>query len=272
MNEKPIGVFDSGLGGLTVVRELLRVLPGEDIVYFGDTGRIPYGTRSNETIQKYTRQDVSFLLRQDVKMVIAACGTVSSVAQNVTDTLPVPFTGVTVPAAKAAAVASKNGVIGALGTNATIGSGAYERIIKSVRPTARVVSVAAPMLVQLVENGWTDPGDRVVELTVRRYLKPLLDAGVDTVILGCTHFPLLMPVMREIMGDGVCLIDTGREAAHEARRILRANRLLSDSGAPGKCRYFVSDKVQNFSIVAGTLLGRNIEDSVELMDVSLRGE
>ena len=196
-NNRPIGVFDSGLGGLTVVKELNRLLPDEDIVYFGDTGRVPYGNRSRETIRRYAKEDEAFLLKQDVKVIIAACGTVSSVAADISETLPIPFFEVVSHASKAAVKASKNGKIGVIGTAATIKSGKHREYILKENPNATVVCQSCPLFVPLVEEGWYSAEDGVVIETVRRYLEPMLDAEIDTLILGCTHYPLLTEAISE---------------------------------------------------------------------------
>lgn len=273
MNNKPIGVFDSGLGGLTVVRELNKVLPKENIIYFGDTGRVPYGTRSTQTIQKYAQQDIHFLTNMDVKMVIAACGTVSSVAPGVVDALELPSTGVVLPAARAAAMQTKNGKIGVIGTSATIESHAFEKEIHRLNPAAKVYGQACPLFVQLVENGWIEPGDEVTTLVAQRYLAPLVKQGVDTLILGCTHFPILAPIIAKVMGEDVTLIDTGREAAHFALELLlREDLLNTDIGISGRTQFFVSDKVQGFSRLAGIFLGKDVNADVSHVDVSCLNE
>lgn len=268
MNNKPIGVFDSGLGGLTVVRELNRVLPNENIIYFGDTGRVPYGTRSTETIKKYAAQDIRFLTDMDVKMVIAACGTVSSVARDVVDGIALPSAGVVKPAAKKAAESTVNGKIGVIGTSATIGSRAFEDEIHKIAPNAQVFSQACPLFVQLVENGWIDPDDEVTTLVAQRYLKPLAEQGIDTLILGCTHFPILSRTVAKVMGEGVTLVDTGREAAHFALNLLKQNNLLNTGESEcGKTSFFVSDSVQGFSRLAGIFLGKDVDADVSRVDV-----
>ena len=268
MNNRPIGVFDSGLGGLSVVRQLEKFLPNEDIIYFGDTGRVPYGTRSNEIIKRYASEDVAFLLNYDVKMIIAACGTVSAVATNITDGLTVPFAGVVKPAAKAAVKVSKAGRIGVIATNAAIASGAYPREISKLDGSAEVFCAACPLLVQLVENGWISPDDEIVTLTVKRYLAPLIEKKIDTLILGCTHFPLLSETIGRVMGKDVALVDTGKEVVLHTLGLLHEENLLSDENRKGSYRFFVSDKVQNFSSIAGILLGRDIENEVSFIDAS----
>ena len=188
MDHRPIGVFDSGLGGLTAVRELRRLLPGEDIIYFGDTGRVPYGSRSREILVRYARQDVAFLRTFDLKAIVVACGTVSTTALEVlVRENDIPVWGVVEPAAQAAAQATRNGRVGLIGTQATIRSGAYERQIAQENPAIQVLTGACPLFVPLVENGRFRPGDIVAETVAAEYLAPMREAGVDTLVLGCTH-------------------------------------------------------------------------------------
>ena len=208
-DNRAIGVFDSGLGGLTVVKEIIKQLPEENIVYFGDTGRVPYGPRSRDTIRKYAIEDERFLLSHNVKLIVAACGTVSSVAADTADILPVPFVEVVSHSVKAAVVATKNRKIGILGTAATVNSGAHKKQILSLLPDATVVQNSASLFVPLVEEGWYGANDPVVLNTVERYLEPLLSAGIDTLILGCTHYPVLSGAISKIAGDGVKLINMG---------------------------------------------------------------
>ena len=266
MDNRPIGVFDSGLGGLTVVRQLLKELPNEQIVYFGDTGRVPYGTRSPETIRRYTAEDCRFLQRFDVKLIIAACGTASSVGVDVLRAQPIPAIGVVEATAAAAVKATKNGRIGVLGTAATVQTDAF-----FAPAFARAVfSNACPLFVSLVENGWIAPDDEVTILTAKRYLQPLIEAGIDTLILGCTHFPLLAPILQGILGDGVTLIDSGRETAKAAHALLRSQAALGDRD--GSCRFFVSDTPQGFARVAEMFLGRTVSADVELIDTASLSE
>ena len=267
MDKRPIGVFDSGLGGLSVVRELVALLPDEDIVYFGDTGRVPYGTRSRETIEKYAEQDGRFLLSKDVKMVIAACGTVSSVAASVLERLPVPAMGVVEAPAAAAVAATENGKIGVIGTAATVRSGAFAKAIANQMPNAQVFAAACPLFVPLVENGWIEPDNEVTLATAKRYLQPLKEQGVDTLILGCTHFPLLAPIIAQVMGDGVTLIDTGRETARAAVETLRkADALCGENANPSRC-FFVSDRPDDFVNVAEMFLGSGICDEAATVNM-----
>ena len=267
MDNRPIGVFDSGLGGLTVVRQLMRQLPGEDIVYFGDTGRVPYGTRSPETIEKYARQDCRFLLTEDVKFIIAACGTVSSVAPHILMSLPVTATGVVEPAADAAAKATKNRKIGVIGTAATINSGSFRRRILQIIPDAQVFEQACPLFVPLVENGWIDRNDEVTRLTAERYLAPVRKQGVDTLLLGCTHFPLLAPVISDILGNDVTLVDAGQATASSCAERLVQSGLLGNPCRIGRPRFYVSDRPEDFTRVADMFLGCEVDDNIRTIDI-----
>ena len=267
MNQKAIGVFDSGLGGLTAVREMLRILPDEDIVYFGDTGRVPYGSKSNDTIKKYALQDARFLRKMGVKMIIAACGTVSSVAPDLTDQLGVPYTGVVYPTCFSAIQATKNGRIGVIGTAATIASHSYKNRIEKKHPEYTVIEQACPLFVPLVENGMTDPDDEIVRLTVKRYLGVMKDNGVDTIILGCTHYPLLAEAIAREMGGGATLIDSGKETALYTKKILEQEGLLRPEGSGSEQRYYVSDTPEDFEKYAGIFLKRNIDNQVRQINI-----
>lgn len=259
----PIGVFDSGLGGLTAVRELRRILPGEDIVYFGDTGRVPYGTRGVDVIVRYAKQDIAFLLEQNVKYVMAACGTVSStLPEAYTRTLPVPYTGVVQSAAAAAVRATRTGLIGVIGTPATVKSGSYNAAIAALMPGARIVATACPLFVPLVENGRYERGDVVIETVAREYLEPIRGSGIDTLILGCTHYPLLMDLIGEIMGPEVTLIDTGEEAAWELKRTLKAKDLLADRAQEGTTTLYASDQPEDFGSMAKHFLQEELTSPV----------
>ena len=247
MSDSAIGIFDSGLGGLTAVKELVKVLPNENIVYFGDTARVPYGNRSKKTIIKYAEQDASFLLSKGVKMIIAACGTVSSVATGLRDTLPVPFTGVVDPTADAAVRATRNGKIGVIGTSATVNSQSYKKAILSKNESIKVYQQDCPLFVSLVENGFISEEDQIVQLVVERYLEKLKNQNIDTLILGCTHFPIISRAIQNYLGSSVTLIDSGKETALYAAEI--------------ECIYYVSDTVDDFRRTAQIFLGKNdIED------------
>ena len=271
MDNRPIGVFDSGLGGLTAFKALAKLLPHEDIVYFGDTGRVPYGTRSRETIVKYARQDMAFLQSRDVKMILAACGTVSSVAgakgELLSDTLNVPFVGVLRPTAREAATATRNGKIGVLGTTATIRSGSYQKELAAINPELQVFGQDCPLFVPLVESGFVQPGDPITRLTVERYLAPMKEAGVDTLILGCTHYPIIAPVISEVMGNDVVLINSGREAARFSVALLAEMNLQKKKNGPGQRHFYVSDRTEGFSSVAGIFLGQDVQGEVSHIDI-----
>lgn len=264
MDNRPIGVFDSGMGGLTAVRQMIRLLPGEDIVYFGDTGRVPYGGRSVETIIRYARQDVAFLRSFDLKAIVIACGTVSTTALDVLKTEnTIPILGVVQPAALSASRITKSGAIGVIGTKATIRSGAYEAAIRALLPNAKLTVQACPLLVPLVEDGRVRRGDPVTERVVEEYLAPVKAAGVDTLVLGCTHYPLLMDVISDYMGKDVTLIDTGEEAARAAATLLGEQNGLNDPTRAGQRRYYASDSAVDFAATAKLFLGKDISDRVE---------
>lgn len=266
MKNKPIGVFDSGLGGLTAVKELLKILPHEDIIYFGDTGRVPYGNRSCETITKYAQEDVSFLLSFDVKMIIAACGTVSSVVSDLGKGLNIPFTGVVSPTAKAAALATKNSKIGIIGTTATIKAAAYQREIKKINNKIEVFSQDCPLFVPLVENGFLD-NDPVTLEVAKRYLSFFKEKGIDTLILGCTHYPIISSTISKIVGSHVKIIDSGRETALFALEKLKETDLLNDKLNSGNCSFYVSDTIESFSKTANLFLGKTLNQTVKRIDI-----
>ena len=261
MDNRPIGVFDSGIGGLSAVKELMKILPNENIIYFGDTGRVPYGTRSPETISAYAREDMDFLMKFDPKAVMVACGTVSSVALDALKTdYPVKTVGVVKSAARAAATATKNGKIGVISTRATHRSGAFKKAISEFSD-AEVFSAAAPLFIPLVENGYIDKNNEVTRLVAKDYIAPLLENGIDTLILGCTHFP----VIKELIGSvapGVTLIDSGKEAAIHLKEYLVENGLTAEREI-GENRYFVSDTAEGFSSVAEMFLGKKLDGRVE---------
>ena len=267
MDNRPIGVFDSGLGGLTAVKQLEQVLPGESLVYFGDTGRVPYGSRGKDTILRYARQDMDFLLAQNVKAVLAACGTVSSVARSVGEALSVPYIDVIGPSARAAAAATKNGKIGVIGTAATIASDSYRSALLRINHKLEVYPQACPLFVSLVESGFVSPQDEVTRLVAERYLAPIREAGVDTLILGCTHYPIIAPTVAGVMGRGVTLIDSGREAALALAQALKERDLLCEEGHRRQASYFVTDTPENFLNVAELFLGHSVEGRTQRIDI-----
>ncbi|MGN0983212.1 MAG: glutamate racemase [Gemmiger sp.] len=264
MDKRPIGVFDSGLGGLTAVRQLRRVLPGEDIVYFGDTGRVPYGSRGADIIVRYAEQDIRFLLSQNVKFIMAACGTVSSTyPTEKAARLPVPYSGVVGATARAAAAATRNGRVGVIGTAATVRSGSYAAVLRELLPGVQITTRACPLFVPLVENGYVDDGNPVTTLVIAQYLKPLRDAGVDTLILGCTHYPLLEGMIGAYMGSGVTLIDSGKVTAQATAAALADLGLLNGRSEGGTARFFVSDTPDQFAGLERLFLGEYAGGPVE---------
>jgi len=265
MYNKPIGIFDSGLGGLTCVKEVIKLLPNEDIIYFGDTSRVPYGTRSKDTIIKYVRQDIKFLQTFDVKMIIVACGTASTVLPEIIGDYDVEISGVVVPASDEAVKLTKNKKIGVLGTIGTINSGKYSEIINSLDDKIEVISQACPLFVPLVENGHLT--GELPALAAKEYLQPLIDVNIDTVILGCTHYPLLTNIIQSALGNDVTLVDAGKAAANNAKKYLAELGLQNDADNMGKVRYFVSDDAGGFSKRGGMFLEREITDDVEQINI-----
>ena len=267
-DNRPLGIFDSGLGGLTVMKEIVNILPNENIVYFGDTGRVPYGTRSYETIRKYANQDEKFLLSNDVKLIIAACGTVSSISGDFEKTLPVPFFEVISHTCRAAVNATKNKKIGVIGTAATIGSNSHKKAILGICPDAQVFANSCSLFVPFVEEGWSSHEDPVVLETVRRYLQPLIDANIDTLILGCTHYPILSDAIKKVMGDGVSLINAGEAVAEAVKAHLEENGITNDCSSAADYRFFISDKTATFEQTAKMLLGHELDQNkVKQVDI-----
>lgn len=255
---KPIGVFDSGVGGLTVVKELIKQLPSEDIVYFGDTARVPYGIKSKETVIRFSIENILLLLKHDVKLICVACNTVSSFALPVIKNhFKVPIVGVITPGVREAVYATQNKRIGVIGTKGTIKSRAYEMEIKQLDPSIKVETVACPLFVPFAEEGVLS--GNVVNEVARNYLKPLRDAHVDTVILGCTHYPLLKSVIQKVMGNTVTLIDSAKQVAVEVKKILSAENLLNNARV-GKASFYVSDNPEWFSGLAKSFLGKQVNN------------
>jgi glutamate racemase len=258
---QPIGVFDSGLGGLTVVKALIEDLPAESIVYFGDTARVPYGTKSKSTIVKFSLENVEFLLRFDVKCIVIACNTSSSWAlPTLRKYFKVPIIGVIRPGALAAARQTRNKRVGVIGTTATIQSGAYEAALHRIDPAITVFSRSCPLFVPLVEEGWRS--DAIARQVARRYLEPMRRQRIDTLILGCTHYPLLGGAIRSVMGPRVALVDSGRQTAAEVRGVLAGADALSHRQAAPRYRFFVTDEPQHFLGVGHRFLGK-LAGSVE---------
>ena len=264
-----IGVFDSGVGGLTVAREIMRQMPNEKIIYFGDTARVPYGTKSKETITRFSKQIARFLQSHDVKTIVVACNTASAYAlDELEKTLDIPVIGVVKPGAKMASEITKNNRIGVIATEGTIGSGLYNKYIKSLKEDAEIFGKACPLFVPLVEEGLWD--DSVTAEIARRYLAELIDLDIDTLILGCTHYPLIRSVIGQVMGDGVTLVNPAYETAIALKQLLEENDLLREDELPkdDAAEFYVSDGAEKFkrfadSIIKGGILSAktvNIEE------------
>ena len=293
MNRRPIGVFDSGIGGLTVVRELMHQLPHESLIYFGDTARVPYGNKSPETVRRFSREILDFLLGRDVKLVVVACNTASSHAlEELQRVSPVAVEGVIEPGARAAVAATKSGRIGVIGTTGTIASGAYERAIRAAalasgrdraggasdasgrarEPSgaadgmAEVTALACPLFVPLVEEGWLDrPASRLI---AEEYLRPLAQHRIDTLVLGCTHYPLLKPLIAEVLGPGITLVDSAEQTAAAVSRELAASTLHAPATQTGHVHFVVSDAPKQFVTVGQRFLGARVKD----VEVKVMGE
>ena len=265
MNSLPIGIFDSGVGGLTVMRELRRLLPAEHLVYLGDTARVPYGNKSYATVTRYSTEDVQFLLGHGVKMIVIACNTASAIAADVLrkQFSGIPILGMIGPGSRAAMAATSNGRIGVIATAATIGSGAYEARIRAIftesgRALETVLSQACPLFVPLVEEGETD--STITSLVAEKYLAGLRGAGIDTLVLGCTHYPLLKSVIARTMGTEVTLVDSANAAATETATLLAQRGLLRDPGAgPGDENFYVTDAAASFHGIAESFLGHAVD-------------
>ncbi len=257
MNAAPIGIFDSGIGGLTVARAIYERLPHESTVYFGDTARVPYGPKSPETVQRYSIEILDWLLAEGVKAVVVACNTSTAHALDALQAhSPVPVIGVIEPGARAAAAASSAGAIGVIGTAGTIASNAYARAIHRARPDARVEQRPCPLFVPLVEEGWFD--HPAAEMIAREYLEPLGRAKVDTLVLGCTHYPLLRPLLQRVIGGGVRLIDSGEETAAVVAQVIEAESLAAPAGSPVAHRFTVSDDEARFRQVGARFIGERL--------------
>lgn len=262
-NSKPIGVFDSGIGGLTVVKRLSTVLPNEHIIYFGDTARVPYGSKSNSTVIEYSIQDTNFLLHKNVKLVVVACNTASSIAlPELQKKFEVPIIGMIMPGANMAAEKSKNGKIGVIGTRATINNQAYSKAIKKIDNKIEVYEKACPLFVPLAEEGWTH--HRATYEIAEEYLKELKSHHVDTLVLGCTHYPILSDVIREVIGAKVTLIDSGVAAAEVVKNEIHKRGLQTNETDHGTLDLFVSDIPTKFQEVAELFLGKKVKSALKI--------
>ncbi len=254
----PIGIFDSGVGGLTVVAQVMKVLPHEEVFYLGDTARLPYGNKGKDTIIRFSLENGKYLVEQGIKLLVVACNTSSSVAlQALQQALPIPVVGVISPGVATAVATTKNGHIAVLGTRGTIASNAYQQAIAAALPSATVYAVACPLFVSLVEEGFLDR--QATRLIVQEYLSPLKGSKVDTVILGCTHYPLLRDHVQEELGQHVTIVDAAAACAHAVHDLLVQERLIASSRRQGCYRYFVSDNPEGFRRIGETILGTTID-------------
>jgi glutamate racemase len=259
IKDKSIGVFDSGIGGLTVVKRFLSSLPNENIIYFGDTARVPYGSKSNSTVIEYSLQDARFLINKNVKAIVVACNTASSVAiDEIKKIFEVPVIGMIGPGSKAAIKKTKNKKIGVIGTRATISNSAYSKRLKSYDDSLEIFEKACPLFVPLAEEGWIH--HEATYKIAEEYLSELREKEIDTLILGCTHYPLLSDVIQEVIGKGVKLIDSGVASAEVVKEELKKGNLLSNSKVKGKSEFYVSDIPAKFKEIAELFLGEPIND------------
>jgi glutamate racemase len=260
--ESPVGIFDSGIGGLTVAHAVMRQLPHESVTYFGDTARVPYGPKSPETVKRYSLEIASYLVDQQIKTLVVACNTATAHALPVLrESLTIPVIGVIEPGARAAVGATRNGHVGVIGTAGTIKSGAYERALRALEPSLRVTVRACPLFVPVVEEGWVD--HEATRLIAREYLEPILGEQVDTLVLGCTHYPLLKHVIADVLGPEVTLIDSAEETARETAAVLRDRRLTANGAAVAAHRFIASDDPLMFLQLGQRFLGDAI-DGVEV--------
>ncbi len=268
MDNRAIGVFDSGLGGLTAAKEIRRLLPEENLIYFGDTARVPYGGRSKETLLKYAAQDIRFLKSFDLKAIVVACGTVSTTAlpqlQREND---LPIIGVVDPACRRAAQVTRSRRVGLIATLASVRSGAYEACLHRLDPEITVISRACPLFVPLVESGRIHSGDPVIETVAREYLEPLKEQKIDTLILGCTHYPLLWDILAGIMGPEVTLVSAGAESAAALQALLRERDLLARSQYRGSTSFYVSDRPDDFERTASLFLQEDLRNAAKRIDI-----
>ncbi len=257
-SNSPIGIFDSGIGGLTVLKEIISELPREHTIYLGDTARVPYGIRSPETVTRYSFENTRFLSARQIKILVIACNTASSISLDaIREHFPVSVVGVIEPGARAAAAATQNKKVGVIGTEATIRSNSYTRAIHSLDSSIAVFSTPCPLFVPIVEEGWTD--DPITEMIAERYLSSLREKGIDTLVLGCTHYPLLKPVLSKVMGNSVRLIDSAIETARQIHDILASLSLLNSTSGAVRHEFYVTDSPEKFLSVGERFLGKKIE-------------
>ncbi|MEY2518414.1 MAG: glutamate racemase [Verrucomicrobiota bacterium] len=267
---RPIGVFDSGIGGLTVVSALRTLLPNESIFYLGDTARVPYGGKSATTVQRYSLEIAAILLEENAKTVVVACNTVSAVAlSQLTESVPVTVTGVILPGAEAAIAATRTGHIGVIGTRATIHSGAYERALRSLDPKAQVTARACPLLVPLIEEGWLESA--ITDQIIMQYVGPLVDEGIDTLVLGCTHYPLLRNAMARLLGNAITLVDSAQNCANAVRELLIRENLRAPDTNAGTLQVALTDPPDNFLRVAREALQLDVGE-VQVREIGMHAQ
>lgn len=258
MNDRPIGVFDSGLGGLTVLKEIMKILPNENIVYFGDTARVPYGPRSKDTVMKYTFQAINFLISKNVKAIVIACNTATArCLKEANEKYEIPILGVIEAGARTAAYSTKNKIVGVIGTEGTVRSKAYNTEIGKIDKGIKIIDKACPLFVPIVEEGWSNTD--IATLTAKRYLKELVDEDIDSLVLGCTHYPLLKRTIGQVVGEKVKLVNPAKETAKDLKKILELNSIVRQDD-DAKYEYYVSDIPEKFAVLAEEFLKKEIED------------
>lgn len=266
MDNRPIAVFDSGIGGLTILKEITEQLPGEDIIYLGDTARIPYGTKSKEVVTRYTLECFRYLKSRDVKAIVIGCNTASAFAlEDAREEFPgIPIIGVIEPGAEGAVKSTKNNTIGVIGTEGTINSNAYQTHLRKLKPTLEIIGISCPLYVQIVEEGWENSD--VAYLTTKEYLLELKEHNIDTLVLGCTHYPALRYTLNKFLGDSVNLVNPAYETAKVTKNILKERHLLNEKIDCGFCEYLVTDDPEKFKRVGGNVIRKQIE-TVRKIDI-----
>ncbi len=265
ISSSPIGVFDSGVGGLTVVKEILKRLPNENLIYLGDTARVPYGTKSSRTVIAYSESNARFLISKGIKLLVVACNTASAVAlPSLRWDFEIPVIGVIEPGGRKAVRVTKTGRVGVIGTVSTIKSGAYKKVIENIAPEIKIYSKACPLFVPLAEEDWTR--EQIAELTAKKYLGSLKEAEIDVLILGCTHYPILKSTIQKVIGDGVKLVDSAEETALEIERILKESNMSNEDPTSAQSEFYLTDVSETFISVAERFLGQKIE-RVEQVDI-----
>ena len=266
MRNRPIGIFDSGVGGLTAVKEIMRIMPQENLIYFGDTGRVPYGSKTRNTIIKYALEDINFLNSLNVKMIVAACGTVSSVLTDFSTC--VPFTGVLFPTCSAAIKATKNKRICIIGTSATVKSGSYKKQINDIDSSMTVYQISCPLFAPMIESGFISEDNEIVKLVVKYYIEPIKNFQCDTLILGCTHYPIISEAISKEVGKNINIIDSGKETAKYVMQKLDSLGLRRTDSSVGKREFYVSDGTEEFYNTSRIFLGESIDTDIKEININ----